>query len=304
MTLFLRVAVRPEVLLARSPLGDPPPNAFGGFLGGSGAIPERRGTLSGARQPPDKFGGGGPRRHCRERRRPARSPLRPRRRLQTPAGGTKERSCGGERPLGCSSTRRLRRPAGRRVPARNRPRTSPRRRRPEVSTARASADPRAAREDPRLLGRSGSRLGTPARVRTARRARGEGTGQWGIVEAGPLANLRAEAIGSGTISRFGRKRFPAVAPLGPGPRRMRRPLVDRSHGPIPTGSHGVRADSRSLAYGSEGTRAAVSTSSFAARVNRIAFARFPLMRNVPSRIAFTGSTSRRMRRAQFSGEPS
>jgi len=57
-------------------------------------------------------------------------------------------------------------------------------------------------------------------------------------------------------------------------------------------------------YGVVGIRVAVSTSSFAARVNRIALARFPLMRNVPSRIAFTGSTSPATSRFQFSGVPS
>ena len=57
-------------------------------------------------------------------------------------------------------------------------------------------------------------------------------------------------------------------------------------------------------YGVVGIRVAVSTSSFAARVNLMAFARFPLIRNVPSRIAFTGSIWPARSFCQFSGLPS
>ncbi len=104
----------------------------------------------------------------------------------------------------------------------------------------------------------------------------------------------------------------ADAPRGPSqardhgrcPRRSPshpRSLADGTRHPEADGAGTQRLN---RAHPSAGTAAAVSTSSFAARVNRIAFARFPRILNVPSRIALTGSTSFRSSRVQFSGVPS
>ena len=120
-----------------------------------------------------------------------------------------------------------------------------------------------------------SRLPRPGQVDLRPHSRRNGLGEDGRVSEGSALSAAPKASES-----------PRAAVAAPSPGPSAKSSWRRTPG-SPQRPHVRREDPQT----SEGIPEAVSMSSFAARVNRIAFARFPFNWNVPSTIAFNGSTS-------------